>query len=114
MVLGPRGTLYLETGQIAGENPLALFPPRSAQHLKRTDSFRFVPDIVVNSFYDPRKDEGAAFEELIGYHGGMGGNQSRPFVLVPAEWRLGEGEIFGAEELHRRLEAEVAELSRAA
>jgi uncharacterized membrane protein YvlD (DUF360 family) len=114
VVLGPRGKLYLESARVEGENPLALFPPRSAQHLKRTDSFRFVPDIVVNSFCDPQTGEGAAFEELIGYHGGMGGNQSRPFVLYPAEWKLGEGEIVGAEELHRRLKAEVAEMSRAA
>ena len=114
VVLGPRGTLYLDSGRIEGENPLALFPARAAQHLKRTDGFRFVPDIVVNSFYDPQTGDAAAFEELIGFHGGMGGNQSRPFVLCPAEWRLGDGEIVGAEDLHRRFKTEVAQLARAA
>jgi len=44
----------------------------------------------------------------------MGSNPSRPFVLYPAEWKMGAGEIVGAEELHRRLKAEVAEMSRSA
>jgi hypothetical protein len=114
VVLGRNGKLYLDSGRIEGQNPLADFPPRSAQHLKRTDSFRFVPDIVVNSFCDPKTGEGAAFEELIGYHGGMGGPQSRPFALYPASWKLGATDIVGAEELHRRFKAELAQLRQAA
>jgi hypothetical protein len=114
VVLGTNGTLVLDSGRIEGQDPLADFPPRSAQHLKRTDGFRFVPDIVVNSFCDPKTGEGAAFEELIGYHGGMGGPQSRPFVVYPATWKLAETDIIGAEELHRRFKAELAKLAQAA
>jgi hypothetical protein len=57
--------------------------PNTASHLRRTDSFANTPDILVNSFYDPDIDEGAAFEELIGFHGGLGGKQAEPFVLFP-------------------------------
>ena len=55
------------------------------QHLRRTDGFAHVADIMVNSFYDPQLDEGCAFEELISFHGGMGGPQTRPFILHPVE-----------------------------
>lgn len=41
------------------------------------------------SLYDPEKDEVAAFEELIGSHGGLGGCQSRPFIMYPSNWNLG-------------------------
>ena len=39
---------------------------------------------MVGSFYDPELDEGCAFEELICFHGGIGGLQTRPFILHPA------------------------------
>ena len=40
---------------------------------------------MVNSFYDEQLDEGCAFEELISFHGGMGGPQTRPFLLHPVD-----------------------------
>ena len=39
---------------------------------------------MVGSFYDPDLDEGCAFEELISFHGGLGGPQTEAFVLHPA------------------------------
>ena len=57
-------------------------PPRP-RHLLRTDGFAHVADIMVGSFYDPELDEGCAFEELICFHGGIGGPQTRPFILHP-------------------------------
>jgi hypothetical protein len=61
-----------------------------------------VGDIVVNSLYEPNVGQVAAFEELIGCHGGAGGLQTSPFLLYPAEW--GETPpIVGAEQLHRFL-----------
>ena len=39
---------------------------------------------MVGSFYDPELEEGCAFEELICFHGGLGGLQTRPFILHPA------------------------------
>ena len=37
---------------------------------------------MVGSFYDPELDEGCAFEELISFHGGIGGPQTQPFLLA--------------------------------
>ena len=42
---------------------------------------------MVNSFYDPVTEEGCAFEELISFHGGLGGPQTQPFILHPAPVR---------------------------
>ena len=54
-------------------------------HLIRTDTFEHAPDILVNSFYDAELEQGCAFEELISFHGGLGGPQTRPFILYPVE-----------------------------
>jgi len=61
---------------------------------------RIVADIMVGSFYDPELDEGCAFEELISFHGGLGGPQTRPFVLHPAELPPPQAPVVGAESLH--------------
>ena len=47
-----------------------------------------------------RLDEGCAFEELISFHGGMGGSQTRPFILAPAGLPLPEQPIVGAASVH--------------
>jgi putative membrane protein len=98
----------LDEDRIEGENPLKDFRPRAPQHLKRTDSFKYCPDILVNSFYDPVTEEGAAFEELLGFHGGLGGNQAKPFLLFPAEWDIDKDEIVGAEQVYRVLKGRVS------
>ena len=96
LVLGPSGTRHLESGQVEGEDPLAVFPPNAPRHLMRADGFEHAPDILVGSFYDPTLEEGCAFEELISFHGGIGGPQTRPFLLHPAAFRLSGEPIVGA------------------
>ena len=100
LVIGGGGIHYLIDDRIEGVDPLAGFGPNAADHLRRTDSFTNAPDILVNSFYDPHADEGAAFEELIGFHGGMGGNQTHPFLLFPAGFDLPDEPIVGAATVH--------------
>jgi uncharacterized membrane protein YvlD (DUF360 family) len=103
VVLGAKGTLYLADGRVVGEDPLAAFPPNAARHLLRTDGFENVADIMVGSFYDEMLDEGCAFEELISFHGGMGGAQTRPFLLHPTQLRLPDEPIVGAAAVHELL-----------
>jgi uncharacterized membrane protein YvlD (DUF360 family) len=100
VALGPRGTHYLADGRIEGEDPLAAFSPNAPVHLRRTDGFAHVADIMVNSFYDEELDEGCAFEELISFHGGMGGTQTRAFILHPAGLPLPAEPIIGAAGVH--------------
>ncbi|HTX69410.1 MAG TPA: phage holin family protein [Thermoleophilia bacterium] len=103
VALGARGANYLSEGRVEGEDPLAPFSPTAAAHLLRTDGFAHVADIMVNSFYDEQLDEGCAFEELISFHGGIGGPQTRPFILHPVELEAPDEAIVGAEEAHRVL-----------
>jgi hypothetical protein len=100
VVIGGAGIRYLADDRVEGTDPLATFGPNTADHLRRTDSFVNAPDILVNSFYDPDADEGAAFEELIGYHGGLGGTQSEPFLLFPATFDVPDERIIGAATVH--------------
>ena len=100
VALGARGAHYLAEGRVEGEDPLAPFSPHAPQHLLRTDGFAHVADIMVGSFYDPELDEGCAFEELISFHGGMGGFQTRPFILHPTHLEVPPGPILGAASVH--------------
>ncbi len=100
VALGGEGTHYLDDGRVEGEDPLASFSPNAAQHLRRTDGFEHVADIMVGSFYDPTLDEGCAFEELISFHGGIGGAQTRPFVLFPVGLPAPEAPLVGAASVH--------------
>jgi uncharacterized membrane protein YvlD (DUF360 family) len=100
LALGPRGERELETGRVEGEDPLAPFSPTAATHLLRTDGFAHVADIMVGSFYDPELDEGCAFEELISFHGGIGGLQTRPFLLYPPSLARPEAPVIGAAAVH--------------
>ena len=105
VVLGPRGVRYLADDRVEGDDPLAPFSPTAARHLERSDGFEHAPDLYVNSFYDPELDEGCAFEELISFHGGMGGLQTRPFIMAPVELPLPAEPIVGAAEVHRLLKS---------
>jgi uncharacterized membrane protein YvlD (DUF360 family) len=96
LVLGGAGTNYLSEGRVEGEDPLAAFSPTAGEHLLRTDGFEHVADIMVGSFYDADLEEGCAFEELICFHGGLGGPQTRPFILHPERLPIPAEPLIGA------------------
>ncbi len=112
LAIGKNGTYYLDSGEIEGENPLEGFGDNIARHLKRTSSFEHTPDILVNSFYDEEADEVCAFEELVGSHGGAGGDQSKPFILYPSSWNVPDDDIIGAENIYKLLKENLAELKK--
>lgn len=111
VVLGRDGSRYLADDRVVGRDPLRHFRGHPADHLRRLDSFPNCADICVNSLYDPETGEVAAFEEQVGCHGGLGGYQTRPFVLVPSHWDVPEDALIGAESIHgifrRRLDEAV-------
>ena len=112
LAIDKNGTYYLDSGEIEGENPLDGFGDNIVRHLKRTSSFEHTPDILVNSFYDEKADEVCAFEELVGSHGGAGGDQSKPFILYPSSWNVSDDEIIGAENIYKLLKENLAELKK--
>jgi uncharacterized membrane protein YvlD (DUF360 family) len=110
IAFGREGANYLDEERVEGEDPLAPFGPNAAAHVRRTDGFPHCPDILVNAVFSPDTEEVAAFEELVGSHGGIGGSQSFPFVLFPSELSYPEEEVVGAEHMHRVLRHWMAEL----
>jgi uncharacterized membrane protein YvlD (DUF360 family) len=103
LALGPRGVRYLADGRFEGEDPLGAFSAHAPAHLRRTDGFPHVADIMVGSFYDSDLDEACAFEELISFHGGLGGPQTRPFILHPVELPPPDEPMVGAVAVHSLL-----------
>ena len=114
LAIGRNGTYYLDEDRIEGENPLEGFGKNVAEHIRRNVSFKYTPDILVNSFYDAENDEVCAFEELVGSHGGVGGSQSEPFILYPSDWDIGDDEIVGAENIYKLLKTNLKRLKEGA
>lgn len=104
MAIGAHGIYYLQKDRVEGTNPLACYGPLAAERLRRESGFTNVADIVVNSFYSHETEEIAAFEELVGSHGGLGGDQSLGCLMYPSDLDLGRYSIIGAEQLHRVME----------
>jgi len=103
VVFGPRGTRYLDDDRVEGEDPAALFGEHTVMSLKREDAMTHAPDLLLLSMYNPELGEVAAFEELIGSHGGLGGPQTEPFILHPVEWQLDEPVPLGAPAIYRNI-----------
>lgn len=101
LVLGRDGGEHeLATGRVTAPDPLAPFGPGAAAAVLRTDAFPHTADLMVNSAVDPATGTVHAFEEQAGSHGGLGGPQSHPFLLAPAELPLPPEPLVGAEAIH--------------
>ncbi|MFE7094019.1 phage holin family protein [Streptomyces erythrochromogenes] len=100
VVLGPGGAEARLDVPGEAEELLAPFGPGAAAAVRRTDAFPHVADIMVNSAYDPDTGAVHAFEEQIGSHGGLGGEQGHPFLMWPAELSDPGEELVGAEAVH--------------
>ncbi len=114
LVIGGAGQRRLADDAIEGEDPLAHFDVTAADHLRRHDRFPHCPDILVNSMYDPSAEEVAPFEEFMGSHGGLGGSQTRPFVVIPADWSEPAASIVGVQAMHETLRDWLAESQQCA
>jgi uncharacterized membrane protein YvlD (DUF360 family) len=110
LVIGKSGTHHLESGEVEGEDPLAPFGPNAAAKALRTDGFPHVADLMINSTYWPDLEEVAAFEELVGSHGGMGGPQQFPFLLAPVAFPVPSELMLGPGTVHRQLRSWLADL----
>ncbi|MFJ3924680.1 phage holin family protein [Streptomyces sp. NPDC090022] len=103
VLLGPDGAQARLDAPGEAEELLAVYGPGAAGTVRRTDTFPHVADVMVNSAYDPRTGAVHAFEEQIGSHGGLGGEQCRPFLMWPVELSAPPRGLVGAEAVHRVL-----------
>jgi uncharacterized membrane protein YvlD (DUF360 family) len=114
VVLGADGELELATGVVRGDDPLAPFGEAARTQVSRTDAYPHCADLMVNSLWEPATGEVAAFEELVGSHGGLGGDQTHPFLLYPADLPPPEEHLVDAEEVHAQLRRWLAHLGHEA
>jgi hypothetical protein len=108
VAVGAKGRHDLTTGEVSGEDPLLPYGPDAGDQLRHEDGIDNVGDIVLISRIDPGTEEVAAFEELIGSHGGLGGWQTRPCLVYPADWPEPDGRLIGAPAVHRQLKRWIA------
>ena len=103
LAIGHGGVHNLETGEIEGDDPLAPFGPYAPANLKELDSYQHIGDIFIISMFDPSTDEIAPFEHQVGAHGGLGGMQTKAFVLYPSAFASEEQpvDLVGAPEVNR-------------
>ncbi len=89
VVLGNSGMRDLKTGRITGQDPLLPYgtPEVRAAQLLRLASFPHSGDIIVNSAVFENA-EVAPFEEFLGSHGGLGGEQTEAFIIYPSDMQL--------------------------
>jgi uncharacterized membrane protein YvlD (DUF360 family) len=118
MVFGKKGARDLHSGQITGEDPLAPFGEVTlrARQVRRIADFPHAGDLIVNSTLYPDGTV-AAMEELIGNHGGLGGEQTDAFLFHPGDMTVPEtansADLFAILDARRDLPAADGELGTA-
>ena len=92
----------LDTGEVTGEDPLRPYGDHAARVLRRAVVMPEAPDLYLNSRVDDVTLDVAAFEPLVGAHGGLGGWQDRAILLVPRVLAhvLPDEHIEGADRVH--------------
>ncbi len=105
VVIGREGVRNLATGQHVGDgDPLATFWDTELwnREMRRLVAEPASGDLVVLADRVDRRRV-LTFEEQVGTHGGVGGAQNEPFILVPSSWRTVRSDFASPEALHRLL-----------
>jgi uncharacterized membrane protein YvlD (DUF360 family) len=89
VVLGKQGQRNLHTGEVRGIDPLLPYdkPNLRGVQVRRLADFPTSGDLIINSTLYPDGTV-AAMEELIGNHGGLGGEQTEAFLFHPPDLRV--------------------------
>jgi hypothetical protein len=103
VAIGQAGRHWLRDGRVDGIDPLARYGPNAARDLLAHQGMAHVGDLVVVSRLDAGTEEVAAFEELVGSHGGIGGWQTEAILVHPATWRRDGRDLTGPDAVHRQL-----------
>ena len=100
VALGKKGQRNLYSGEVTGEDPLAMYgdPEKRNEQLRYLADFPNGGDLVIIS---PVYEDGtvAAYEELIGSHGGLGGQQTDPFLMYSSAIEAGDEAIINANQV---------------
>ncbi|WP_166389271.1 phage holin family protein [Nocardioides ochotonae] len=101
---GDGGRVDLASGTVTGTDPLARYGEHARRVLLRAVLDPKAPDLYLNSSVDEQTSDIAAFEELVGAHGGLGGWQDSAVLLAPQDLATSVPErVEGADQLHQVL-----------
>jgi uncharacterized membrane protein YvlD (DUF360 family) len=105
LVISADGVRNLDNGEVEGEDPLKHYGEHTAGNLKELDSYLHIGDIFIISMYDPSTEEVAPFEHQVGSHGGLGGMQTKAFVMYPTAFATQDKtvDLVGAPEVNRKI-----------
>nr|WP_296063538.1 alkaline phosphatase family protein [uncultured Actinoplanes sp.] len=103
VAVGTSGSHHLRDGRVEGIDPLLPYGPHARRDLLRHQESVHNGDLVLISSVDPVTEEVAAFEELVGSHGGLGGWQTEAMLVHPARWPITQPELDGPDAIHRQL-----------
>jgi len=109
LMIGRDGVRNLDTGELRGDaDPLAPYWDRElwTRELAALLAHPHAGDLVVNGARLPGRRV-VVFEEQLGSHGGLGGPQNEPFILLPAAWGTRREDLRSPEALHAHLAAQL-------
>ncbi len=91
LVFGKKGARNLNTNAVTGDDPLTMYGDANlrAAQLKRLAAFPHNGDLTIISTFYPDGTV-AAMEELVGNHGGLGGEQTDAFIFHPPSFPIPE------------------------
>ncbi len=104
------GIRNLITGELGRTNdPLAPYDQRDrwAGELAQLLGYPDSGDLIINGAWLEGRDRIVVLEEQTSSHGGVGGAQNAPFVLVPATWDVSEMDLESPEALHGLVKREL-------
>jgi hypothetical protein len=103
LAIGSDGIRQMQTGQVWGEDPLAPFgdPCLVATQMLRVIECSDAGDLVINGSLLNGKV--TTFEEHVGSHGGLGGAQNEPFIMLPRDMKINADRITSAVDLYTLL-----------
>ncbi len=91
VAFGKTGARNLHTGDVIGDDPLLPYGDVELRNwqVRRIADFSNAGDLIINSTFYPDGTV-AALEELIGNHGGLGGEQTDAFIFHPGDMQIPE------------------------
>ncbi|MFX1318794.1 MAG: alkaline phosphatase family protein [Promethearchaeota archaeon] len=101
ILLSKEGAVELRTGNMEGTNPLIPYgrPEIRIKQLLRLAEFPSAGDLTLISPVYPDGSV-AAYEELIGNHGGVGGDQTHAVFVHPRDYKVDGKAIINAEQIY--------------
>lgn len=102
VAIGRAGVHVLRSGRIDGVDPLTAYGEHAAASMLRQAEMPHNGDVVVISRVDEYTHEVAAFEELVGCHGGLGGWQTDAMLVHPRRFVVDKPPV-GSDAVHHLL-----------